>query len=130
MVDTLLLSYTGRLGLVHRLVAMLQDDGTTHVSYQGPIEADGSSSDATETVLLAVQLAPRPQSLTQAKATVEEFLRRHQGVAVSVEELTASDPPHTTAVVAQLQSLARLHSDGQLTEEEFRRAKTRILGNG
>jgi putative oligomerization/nucleic acid binding protein len=126
-----MLTYTGRLGLVHRLVAMLQDDGTTRVSYQGPSGSDAPpdvSTDATETVLLAVRLGPGPDSLAHVRTKVDEFLRRHQGVTVSVEEQKTPGPPHPTALVGDLESLARLHADGQLSDEEFRRAKQRLLG--
>jgi len=125
--DTLILTYTGRLGLVQRLVAMLQEDGFTRVSYQGPTDV-GSAPDATETVLLGVRVLPGPESLTHVRATVDEFVRLHQGVTVSVEQPTAAaDSPNTPGLVAELESLARLHSDGQLTDEEFRMAKKRIL---
>lgn len=122
-----MLSYTGRLGLVQRLVAMLQDDGVTRVSYQGPTEA-GGSPEATETVLLAVRVAARPESLAYVRAKVDEFLHRHQGVTLSVEGPATSGPPQAEGFVAELESLARLHSNGQLTDDEFRRAKVRLLG--
>ena len=122
-----MLSYTGRPGLVHRLVAMLQDDGTTRVSYQGPAGAE-TSVDATETVLLAVRMVPGTESLNHLSTKVDDFVRQHHGVTVSIEEPSASGAPHPTALVADLESLARLHAGGQLTDGEFRRAKERLLG--
>lgn len=123
----MILSYTGRRGLVQRLVAMLQDDGVTRVSYQGPTDAGGSAPDATETVLLGVRTEPGPEALARVRARVDEFLRRHQGVTVSVEPPAVQGAP-AGGLVAELESLSRLHSEGKLTDGEFRRAKALLLG--
>jgi hypothetical protein len=125
-----MLSYTGRLGLVQRLVAMLQDDGVTRVSYQGPTDAGGTDPDATETVLLGVRVLPGPEAATHVRERVDEFVNRHHGVAVSVEQPATPDPSRGSRLIAELESLARLHEDGHLTDEEFRQAKTLLLGDG
>jgi Short C-terminal domain len=130
MVDTLRISYTGRLGLVHRLAAMLQEDRTTLVRYDPLAEASGADPDATETATLLVQVADLTESLTNLRAKAAEFMRRHQGVTVSIEEPDGAAPEPGEDFVQQLETLARLHQDGQLTDVEFERAKARLLGTG
>ncbi len=78
------------------------------------------------------------------KSTDASLLRRTQGEAVRFNALAASSQPADgavsgsaegsvqdgTAVAAELERLAALHSSGMLDDEEFRAAKARIIHGG
>ena len=80
---------------------------------------------------IAARVDPKKgRQMRQIATAINQEARRQAALNVQQQEMPSADTetPKADTVVAQLEALANLHRSGALTDDEFARAKTRLLG--